>query len=232
MYCWWFCYFHWSVPYIAYSNMLSDECFSLFFIFIFCPYLCLGYLKLYFFFVLEHVIINADINNDFLKYFKCERSSSLFAHLYLELLINAKWTMYILALGGLIAKCTITYMKFVSICYTRNMHYQMFYFTWSILLAIVFLLSFIDATWHAHHHSLFCQALIDTSDHEIYLSLASGYSEKFGRGKGSVGTELLGDRAKTILEEVRHLALYTRFQCLQHIGTHLCYFFLSLKTHL
>ncbi|KAF8403657.1 hypothetical protein HHK36_011761 [Tetracentron sinense] len=62
------------------------------------------------------------------------------------------------------------------------------------------------------------EALIDTSDHEIYVSLTSFYSEKYQRGKGAVGTQLVGERVKIILDEVRDLSLLTRLQCLQHIG--------------
>lgn len=36
--------------------------------------------------------------------------------------------------------------------------------------------------------------------------------------KGVVGTQLVGERAKIILDELRDLALFTREQCLQHIG--------------
>ncbi|KAK9284078.1 hypothetical protein L1049_012338 [Liquidambar formosana] len=64
------------------------------------------------------------------------------------------------------------------------------------------------------------KALVDTTDHEIYLSLTSCYSEKYEGVKGAVGTPLLGERAKVILDEVQHLALLTRLQCLQHIGEH------------
>ncbi|KAF8389487.1 hypothetical protein HHK36_026182 [Tetracentron sinense] len=66
--------------------------------------------------------------------------------------------------------------------------------------------------------SLVYEALIDTSDHEIYVSLTSFYSEKYQRGKGAVGTQLVGERVKIILDEVRDLSLLTRLQCIQHIG--------------
>ena len=63
------------------------------------------------------------------------------------------------------------------------------------------------------------QALADTSDHEIYVSLTSCYNEKYERVKGSVGTQLVGERVKIILDEVQDLSLFTREQCLQHIGS-------------
>ncbi|PKI68716.1 hypothetical protein CRG98_010773 [Punica granatum] len=64
------------------------------------------------------------------------------------------------------------------------------------------------------------KALVDTSDHEIYASLTSCSTEKHERVKGAVGTQLVGERAKIILDELRDLALFTRQQCLQHIGEH------------
>ncbi|KAI3416630.1 uncharacterized protein J3R85_015253 [Psidium guajava] len=64
------------------------------------------------------------------------------------------------------------------------------------------------------------KALIDTNDHEIYASLTSCYSEKYERGKGVVGTQLVSERAKIIVDELRDLGLFTRRQCLQHIGEH------------
>ncbi|KAH7653427.1 DNA-directed RNA polymerase I subunit RPA2 protein [Dioscorea alata] len=62
------------------------------------------------------------------------------------------------------------------------------------------------------------KALIDTNDHEIFLSLTSCYNEKYQRQKGAVGTQLAGERAQIILDEVRALSLLTRSQCLEHIG--------------
>ncbi|XP_058097743.1 DNA-directed RNA polymerase I subunit 2 isoform X2 [Magnolia sinica] len=62
------------------------------------------------------------------------------------------------------------------------------------------------------------KALIDTNDHEIYVSLTCFYSEKHQREKGAVGSQLAGERAKIILDEVRNLSLLTRLQCLQYIG--------------
>ncbi|XVF00183.1 hypothetical protein REPUB_Repub03eG0263200 [Reevesia pubescens] len=64
------------------------------------------------------------------------------------------------------------------------------------------------------------KALIDTNDNEIYTKLTCCYKEKNDEVKGAVGTQLVGERAKIILDEVRHMALFTREQCLQHIGEH------------
>ncbi|XP_057807628.1 DNA-directed RNA polymerase I subunit 2 [Salvia miltiorrhiza] len=64
------------------------------------------------------------------------------------------------------------------------------------------------------------KALTETTDHEIYVSLVCCYSDKYDRGKGSVGTQLIGERAKIILDELQYFSLYTRTQCLQHIGEH------------
>ncbi|KAM6561896.1 hypothetical protein CsatB_021894 [Cannabis sativa] len=64
------------------------------------------------------------------------------------------------------------------------------------------------------------KALIDTTDHEIYASLTCCYNEKYDKGKGVVGTQLLGERAQIILDEVRDLDLFNRIQCLEHIGEH------------
>ncbi|XAR63561.1 DNA-directed RNA polymerase [Bertholletia excelsa] len=62
------------------------------------------------------------------------------------------------------------------------------------------------------------KALADTTDHEIYVSLTCCFNEKYERGKGCVGTQLVGERVKIILDEVRDLSLFTRSQCLQHLG--------------
>jgi len=62
------------------------------------------------------------------------------------------------------------------------------------------------------------KALIDTSDREIFTSLTCCYSDKHGREKGVVSTQLIGERAKIILDEVRDLSLLTHMQCLMHIG--------------
>ncbi|GER39393.1 DNA-directed RNA polymerase [Striga asiatica] len=64
------------------------------------------------------------------------------------------------------------------------------------------------------------KALTETTDHEIYLSLTCCYDEKYDRVRGAVGTQLVGERAKIILDELHNLSLYTRTQCLQHIGEH------------
>ncbi|KAF1896751.1 hypothetical protein Lal_00034451 [Lupinus albus] len=64
------------------------------------------------------------------------------------------------------------------------------------------------------------KALIDTTDREIYVNLTSCYNEKYEKGKGVVGTQLVGERAKIILDEVRNLSLFTRLQCLEYIGEH------------
>ncbi|XP_061348882.1 DNA-directed RNA polymerase I subunit 2 isoform X2 [Gastrolobium bilobum] len=64
------------------------------------------------------------------------------------------------------------------------------------------------------------KALIDTTDREIYVNLTSCYNEKYEKGKGAVGTQLVGERAKIILDEVRDLSLFTRLQCLEYIGEH------------
>ncbi|XP_031127210.1 DNA-directed RNA polymerase I subunit 2 [Ipomoea triloba] len=62
------------------------------------------------------------------------------------------------------------------------------------------------------------KALVDTTDRDIYVSLTCVYNERYDRAKGSVGTQLVGERAKIILDEVQSLSLFTRSQCLQHIG--------------
>ncbi|XP_020237492.1 DNA-directed RNA polymerase I subunit 2 [Cajanus cajan] len=64
------------------------------------------------------------------------------------------------------------------------------------------------------------KALIDTTDREIYVNLTSCYNEKYEKGKGVVGTQLVGERAKIILDELRDLSLFTRLQCLEYIGEH------------
>ncbi|XP_022862473.1 DNA-directed RNA polymerase I subunit 2 [Olea europaea var. sylvestris] len=64
------------------------------------------------------------------------------------------------------------------------------------------------------------KALADTTDHEIYVSLTCCYNELYDRVKGSVGTQLIGERAKIILDELHNLSLFTHAQCLQHIGEH------------
>lgn len=71
-------------------------------------------------------------------------------------------------------------------------------------------------------HIGFWQALIDTNDHEIYVSLTCCYNERYQREKGAVGTQLIRERAQIILDEVRKLSLFTRADCLKHIGTDWC----------
>ncbi|XP_010670529.2 DNA-directed RNA polymerase I subunit 2 isoform X2 [Beta vulgaris subsp. vulgaris] len=62
------------------------------------------------------------------------------------------------------------------------------------------------------------KALIETTDHEIYVALTCSYNEKYEGVKGAVGTQLLGERAKIILDELHGLSLLTRRQCVEHIG--------------
>lgn len=62
------------------------------------------------------------------------------------------------------------------------------------------------------------KALICTSDREIYVSLTSCYNDRYRREKGVVGTQLIGERAQIILDEVENLSLLTQSQCLKHIG--------------
>ncbi|KAK7391498.1 hypothetical protein VNO78_19914 [Psophocarpus tetragonolobus] len=64
------------------------------------------------------------------------------------------------------------------------------------------------------------KALIDTTDREIYVNMTSCYNENYEKGKGAVGTQLVGERAKIILDELRDLSLLTRLQCLEYIGEH------------
>ncbi|XP_010520079.1 PREDICTED: DNA-directed RNA polymerase I subunit 2 [Tarenaya hassleriana] len=64
------------------------------------------------------------------------------------------------------------------------------------------------------------KALIETNDKEIYESLNCCYNEEYGRGEGAIGTQLVRERAKIILDEVRDLGLFTREQCRRHIGEH------------
>ena len=66
------------------------------------------------------------------------------------------------------------------------------------------------------------QALVETTDREIYENLTCYYDEKYEKVKGAVGSQLLGERAKIILDEVRDASLFTQDDCLQHIGTHNC----------
>ncbi|EFH69848.1 hypothetical protein ARALYDRAFT_313639 [Arabidopsis lyrata subsp. lyrata] len=67
---------------------------------------------------------------------------------------------------------------------------------------------------------LVLKALTNTCDEEIYESLNCCYSEHYGRGDGAIGTQLIRERAKIILDEVRDLGLFTREQCRKHLGQH------------
>lgn len=62
------------------------------------------------------------------------------------------------------------------------------------------------------------KALIDASDREIYVSLTCCYNERYRREMGAVGTQLVGERAQIILDEVRKLSLLTQSDCLRHLG--------------
>ncbi|KAG5227736.1 DNA-directed RNA polymerase [Salix suchowensis] len=64
------------------------------------------------------------------------------------------------------------------------------------------------------------KALVETTDREIYENLTCYYDEKYEKVKGAVGSQLLGERAKIILDEVRVASLFTQDDCLQHIGEH------------
>ncbi|KAL6124662.1 hypothetical protein ACLB2K_077174 [Fragaria x ananassa] len=67
---------------------------------------------------------------------------------------------------------------------------------------------------------LILKALVDTPDNELYASLTCCYPGKFEKGKGAVGTQLVGERAQIIINEVVELGLFTRGQCLENIGEH------------
>ncbi|KAJ4845829.1 DNA-directed RNA polymerase I subunit 2 [Turnera subulata] len=64
------------------------------------------------------------------------------------------------------------------------------------------------------------KALVETTDREIYQNLTCYYDGKSDKTKGAVATQLVGERAKIILDEVRDLSVFTRDDCLQHIGKH------------
>ncbi|KAJ3682242.1 hypothetical protein LUZ60_014815 [Juncus effusus] len=64
------------------------------------------------------------------------------------------------------------------------------------------------------------KALIDANDHEIYAILTSFYGDKQEREKGVVGTQLISERAQIILDELRDLSVFTRSECLRHLGEH------------
>lgn len=61
------------------------------------------------------------------------------------------------------------------------------------------------------------QALIEANEFEIYEQLTAIQSESKDT-KGAVGSQFVSQRAKIILEEVRQLSLFTRFDCLQFLG--------------
>ncbi|CAN1306662.1 DNA-directed RNA polymerase I subunit 2 [Linum perenne] len=65
---------------------------------------------------------------------------------------------------------------------------------------------------------IFLKAFIQTSDREIYQQLTSCCSDGHEKGKGAVGSQLVGERAKIIIEEVRDMSLFTQDDCLRHIG--------------
>lgn len=50
------------------------------------------------------------------------------------------------------------------------------------------------------------------------MALTCIYNEKYEGLKGAVGTQLVGERAKVIVDELHGLALLTHRQCLEHIG--------------
>ena len=50
------------------------------------------------------------------------------------------------------------------------------------------------------------------------MSLASSYKEKFQKERGAVGTQLLGERAQIIIDEMKGLSLFSQAQCLNHLG--------------
>ncbi|EMS50874.1 putative DNA-directed RNA polymerase I subunit RPA2 [Triticum urartu] len=54
----------------------------------------------------------------------------------------------------------------------------------------------------------FEEALIDTSDREIFASLTCCYSDKRERGKGVVSTQLIGERTQIILDEYLQALLF------------------------
>ncbi|XP_078427408.1 nuclear RNA polymerase A2 [Wolffia australiana] len=62
------------------------------------------------------------------------------------------------------------------------------------------------------------KALVDSTDREIYVSLTSCYKENSQKKRGAVSTQLVGERTKIILDEMKGLSLFTRSQCLHHLG--------------
>ncbi|KAF6158224.1 hypothetical protein GIB67_015018 [Kingdonia uniflora] len=63
---------------------------------------------------------------------------------------------------------------------------------------------------------LVLKALINTNDKEIYKSLTCCNS----KGNGAIGTQLVGERVKIILDEVSGSSFCSRNDCLHHIGEH------------
>ncbi|XP_024007983.1 DNA-directed RNA polymerase I subunit 2 [Eutrema salsugineum] len=62
------------------------------------------------------------------------------------------------------------------------------------------------------------KALTETNDEEIYENLNCCYNERFERCDGAIGTQLVRERSKIILDEVRDLGLFTRDQCRKYLG--------------
>uniref|UniRef100_A0A1J3HB27 DNA-directed RNA polymerase subunit beta n=1 Tax=Noccaea caerulescens TaxID=107243 RepID=A0A1J3HB27_NOCCA len=67
---------------------------------------------------------------------------------------------------------------------------------------------------------LVLKALTETNDEEIYESIKCCYDERYGKSDGGIGTQLVRERAKIILDEVRSMNLYTRKDCRKHLGEH------------
>jgi hypothetical protein len=85
--------------------------------------------------------------------------------------------------------------------------------------------------WYNRFASCYKQALIEVNDREIFERLTCCCSERDEREKGAVATQLVRERAKIILDEVRDLSLVTHLQCLKHIGTIMEYCMFSLLFH-
>ncbi|GAB2214555.1 hypothetical protein Droror1_Dr00018907 [Drosera rotundifolia] len=62
------------------------------------------------------------------------------------------------------------------------------------------------------------KALKKSTDHEIYVALTCVYAAGSEGVRGVVGTQLVGERAKIIRDELHGLSLLTHDQCLEHIG--------------
>ncbi|MQL73867.1 hypothetical protein Taro_006194, partial [Colocasia esculenta] len=63
------------------------------------------------------------------------------------------------------------------------------------------------------------KALVDTNDREISVCLTSYYKAEYQGERGAVATQRVGDKATSILDEMRALSLFTRNECLHHIGS-------------